>query len=307
MVGVPISLQVPSLPQLQQRDVARGLKTFVHFGPQTFNNTENPVTPPSTSIFAPTSCDPTQWVAQAKIAKAKASILTVSHSTGFRLYDSPTSSYTIKNSPFWATSGGMNIAPVWAASCRDNNIAPIFYVCAKNLDFEANNPEFTQAAYKSYLQTLIAELVAFGCVGIWLDADNAAFFGSQGYPWASCIEACNYVRSLDPSLICINNSRTKTLADTNIAVYEGANFPGEFVGSGNTIPSECCETAYDDGGIASWFWKSTVPTLRSVPTLIANIALCAARMSSYTINWPPDNTGLIESRMQTGIAAVGAR
>ncbi len=312
-IGFPIKAawQPLSIAQLQTNYLARQLGIFLHFSMATFCDTEVPASNQNPNTFNPIALDFDQIIRQVVIAKATYAVWTIKHEDGWCNWNTATTTYNMTNSvPAFGNYG--DIAKLFVASCRRYNVIPVFYYCMHDNWFEANNPGFTQAAYKSYAQAQLLEITQnYGWLGgIWIDAANTATgFPSMGYPWNSSAELVAYVNTLQ-NFLCINNAQHNlppSLTESNIAEYEGANLPGEFVQAGNTDPAECCETVYDNGSPSSWFWKSTNPALRSTSTLISNIALANSRTSNYLINFPPDNTGQIPSNFQTVIAAIGAR
>src|SRR4051794_13892915 len=88
MVAAQAGRPVPTPPQLEwQRDE---LAIFLHFGVNTFTDsewgdgTENP------AIFAPNALDARQWARTAKAGGARAMVLTAKHHDGFCLWPSAT-------------------------------------------------------------------------------------------------------------------------------------------------------------------------------------------------------------------------
>lgn len=322
MVGVLSSLGVKpassfvnhgwlSVPFLQQKYLSRKFGIFVTFSMATFLDTDNPAPGQALSTYATGP----NWdqICQNIVAAKKPSdpfiyaVFVVKHEDGFCQWPTATTAYSVPNTPWWVANGHPDVTGLFISKCRQYGIIPLIYLCAKDLTFEAANPGFTQAAYKAYLQSQIQEILGSysGLGGFWLDADNTAFFPSQGYPWTSCGEATNYITGLRQNIITTNNCQGSfVLSESNIVEYEGGTFPGEFVPPGNTDPAESCETIYNQ---QTWFWKSTSPALRATSLMISNIALANSRTSNYLLNFPPDNTGNIEARMQTVMAAIGAR
>ncbi len=305
-----------SAATIQANYVNQGLGIFLHFNLDTFLDTDGSDGSHAVNTFNPSALSIDQWITNISAAKARYAVLTVKHISGFCLWPSLQTTYNVSTTTWYTNNSNLDIASSFATKCRNANINPVFYFCVKDNNFEINNPSPSQALYKSFSEAQLRELLNnYGSIGgIWVDANNTAFFGSTGYPWASVNECRAFIHGQKPTALCIDNDRTHPNNNTSndIVVYEGGNTPGDFVAGGNAANAECCETINADslgagGAFDSWFWKSTVPPFKNTSTLISNIATANSRNSSYLINFPPDNTGNIESRMQTVMAAIGAR
>ncbi len=302
-----------TVSQLQSSYLLRNFGIFSHFSMATFLDSENPAAGQPLSNYA-VGPNWAQICQNIRAAKKLAdpyiyAAFTQTHADGFVQRPTSTTTYNVTNTPWYAANGHIDVTGSFVSTCQSMGIIPVLYICAKDLTFEAANPGFTQQQYLTYKQAQIVEMLnAYpGLGGVWLDADNigGGGFPSQGYPWASCGAATAFVTGARQNLITINNCQGSfVLSESNIVEYEGGTFPGEFVGPGNVDPAESCETIYNQ---QTWFWKSTSPALRSTSTMISNIALANSRTSNYLLNFPPDNTGNIESRMTAVMAQIGAR
>jgi alpha-L-fucosidase len=82
------------------------LTAFMHLGLQTFDGTEYGDTAQDTpALFNPTNLDATQWVAALKNAGFRQATLVAKHSTGFCLWPSAFTDYSVRNSP-WRNGQG---------------------------------------------------------------------------------------------------------------------------------------------------------------------------------------------------------
>jgi alpha-L-fucosidase len=314
--GLPLraSFQPLTLSQLQTQFSAKQFGVTFHFNNATFVDVDSPIVPPAINVFNPTALNIDQWMTSALAAKATYAELTAKHITGFCLWPTATTTYNVSNTTWYANNGQIDIVSLFIRKCRQYGLAPSIYFCAKDYTFEAANPGYTQAQYRTYLEAQLTELLSnYGHIqDIKLDATNTAFFPTNGYPWPDTgATVCSFVRSFQyGQQTCNNNAQNNlppSLVMSNVAIYEMANLPGEFVQAGNTDPAECWDTVYNDGSPASWFWKSTSPAVQTTANMLSNLALANARNSNFNLNFPPDTTGAIESRMVTIMQAIGAR
>jgi hypothetical protein len=75
-------------------------------------------------LFAPARLDVAGWVATMKRAGMRYAVLTVRHTSGFLLWDSPTSGFDVAASPC-----GTDVVADFVQECRRQGIAPGIYYC----------------------------------------------------------------------------------------------------------------------------------------------------------------------------------
>ncbi|MBO0843615.1 MAG: alpha-L-fucosidase, partial [Nocardioides sp.] len=95
---------VPTTQQLawQQEE----LTGFIHFGPNTFTNSEIGTGTEPVTTFAPTDVDTDEWAAAYKKAGFKKVILVAKHHDGFVLYPSRYTQYSVKFDTAWKDGNG---------------------------------------------------------------------------------------------------------------------------------------------------------------------------------------------------------
>ena len=81
---------------------------------------------PDVNIFNPTELDTDQWLRAAKDMGAKVAILTASHETGFRLWQSDVNPYCLK-AVKWG-DGKRDLVAEFIASCKKYDIKPGIYM-----------------------------------------------------------------------------------------------------------------------------------------------------------------------------------
>ena len=160
-----------------------------------YNQAQNRITPfNNANIFNPTQLNTDQWIQAAKAGGAKFAVLTVTHETGFALYQSDANPYCMKAIKF--QNGKGDIVRDFVNSCRKYGVEPGIYVGIRwnsylgVHDFKIEgSSEFVkrrQAAYKNMCEQMVTELCTrYGKLFmIWFDggADDPSKNGPNILP-----------------------------------------------------------------------------------------------------------------------------
>lgn len=122
------ALPTPAQLAWQQAELGIVFHYDLHvFDGKPYSQTSNRLTPvPDYNIFQPSRLNTDQWISTAKAAGAKFAILTVTHETGFALYQSDVNPYCLKALKW--KDGKADIVADFIASCRKYNIKPGLYI-----------------------------------------------------------------------------------------------------------------------------------------------------------------------------------
>lgn len=179
---------VPSRKQMQWQSLE--LTAFLHFGMNTFTGNEWGDGKDSPALFNPSEQDCRQWVRTLKDAGFKMAIITAKHHDGFCLWQTATTEYSVKNSP-WENGNG-DVLREFSDACREYGIGFGFYLSPwdRNAECYGDSP-----AYNVFFIRQLTELLTnYGEVGeVWFD--GACGEGPNGkkqeYDWSAILEVVN--------------------------------------------------------------------------------------------------------------------
>lgn len=186
---------VPSERQLKWNDLE--FYAFVHFGINTFSDSEWGTGGESPELFNPQKLNALQWAKIIKAAGMKAMILTCKHHDGFCLWPSAYTEHSVKNSP-WKDGGG-DVVFEAAAACRKVGIKFGVYLSPWDRhDLRYGQGEPYNDYFKNQLRELLTNYGDIFCV--WFD--GACGEGKNGrkqeYDWEGYFSV---VRELQPEAV----------------------------------------------------------------------------------------------------------
>ncbi len=179
---------------------------FIHFSINTFTNKEWGYGDTPAEMFNPTEMDVRQWVRVAKEAGMTGIILTCKHHSGFCLWPSEYTEYSIKNSP-WKDGQG-DIMREFADACKEYGLKMGVYLSP----WDRNYADYGKPEYITYFRNQLKELLTnYGDVfEVWFDGANGGdgYYGGADetrwvdkksyYDWENTIKM---IREISPSTI----------------------------------------------------------------------------------------------------------
>ena len=118
------ALAIPTTEQAAWHDLELGM--FIHFGLETYQDTETDDFSTKLKDFNPSKLDTDQWVRVAESMNAKYIILVAKHEGGFCLWQTGSTDYSVKQTP-WRGGKGDVMADL-AESCRKRGMLLGVYV-----------------------------------------------------------------------------------------------------------------------------------------------------------------------------------
>jgi alpha-L-fucosidase len=174
------AIATPSPNQIAWQDMELGM--FVHFAPNTWQDVESDNLSTPLSEIDPKKLDTDQWAQTALSFGAKYIVFVAKHQGGFCMWQTKTTDYSIRNTP-WKNGHGDVLAEI-EASCRKFGLKLGVYVCPRDDHFGAKTggvcktPEL-QARYNiMYREQLKEVFTGYGeLVEIWFDGSTVTPVG----------------------------------------------------------------------------------------------------------------------------------
>lgn len=315
----------PSARQLAYQEAQLG--AFVHFGLATYLNSDMLATPPP-EIFNPSRLDAEQWVQAAKSFGARHLILTAKHHSGFCLWPSTTTDYSVKSSP-WKNGQGDVVGEV-AAACRKQGLAFGVYLSAGDKQRGCwSTPDplgkrklvGDRTAYlRLYLEQVHELLTRYGDIcAVWIDGAYDPFgwdvmdqTGNVIGPEHACaIHA--YVRALQPNAVVFSGFIPDVRwsgSEQGWAPYPLFNVVTKGRGPLHWISPQAEGWFIPEANLhtrSTWFWsENSDRTLKSVDELMHVYYQSIGRGANLLINLTPDPSGRIPELEVRRLAEFGA-
>jgi alpha-L-fucosidase len=307
ILEMPAQPKANSAPNAIQKEVIkRGYGMFIHFGINTFNQTEWSDGKLPVSSYNPTQLDPDQWVATAKEAGFRHVVLVTKHHDGFCLWNSQYTDYDVASSPVKT-----DVVKAVADACKKYGVQLGLYYSL----WDRHEPSYKDKDPKKYIDFMNAQLTElltnYGPVcELWFDGAWDRKIENWYIP-----EVYQHIKKLQPNCaVTINHTigvgksgvnnigqprnfqqgdtirfwpvdfRTK---DPNLVRFDD---PKLYTHNGQLhyLPFEhtlCISDRWN------WFQKKDVLPARPVDELEQLFYWCTAHDNAMLLNVPPDQTG----------------
>ena len=289
---------LPSADQIAWQNLEIGM--FVHFAPNTWQDTESDNLTTPLSAIDPKHLDTDQWAQTAVSLGAKYIVFVAKHQGGFCMWQTETTDYSIRNTP-WQGGHGDVLADV-SASCRKYGLKLGVYVCPRDDHFGAKTggicktPEL-QARYNVMYREQLTEVFSrYGAlVEIWFDgstitpvSDLLAKYQPHAMVFQGPSATIRWVGNEDgfapnPCWNGIDRAEAKTGTATSL----NSNPDGDF-----WLPNEA------DVSIRrpNWFWSTKNESKVLTPDQLLSVYYrSVGRGTQLLLNIPANRDGLLSS------------
>jgi alpha-L-fucosidase len=295
--GVPLLDPVPPLPSPDQLAwQTQELTAFLHFGLNTFSNTEVADGGTSPTIFNPTELNANQWMATFQSAGFRQATLTAKYQDGFCLWPSKCTTYSVAASP-WLNGAG-DVVHDFVEAAHEANIRVGLAIYPKDL----HDP--TYAVFQCQLTELLTNYGAIDEVWLWGEPPPGPAFD-----W---VAIHSLVHQLQPhALVDIGNVVASVGADIR-SVAQAIPLPPADQTSVQVVPGAASQSPvwYPAEALYSirpgWFWHAAEDTeLETLSQLVGFYYDSVGRNSVLLLNVPPNTQGLIADPDVAELAQFG--
>lgn len=199
---------IPSVNQMRWQEME--FYAFVHLSVNTYTDMAWGFGDEDPSMFNPEELDCRQWAKVCKGAGMKGIIITAKHHSGFCLWPSKYTEYSVKNAP-WKNGKG-DIVKELADACKEYGLKFGVYLSP----WDRNHPDYGKPAYITYFRNQLTELLTnYGDVfEVWFDGANGGtgYYGGANenrtidrttyYDWENTYKL---VRQLQPEIVIWND------------------------------------------------------------------------------------------------------
>lgn len=313
---------VPTRRQLRWQE--KEMAAFVHFGLNTFTGKELGDGTESPSIFQPSAFNPRQWAQLFKEAGFRMIILTAKHHDGFCLWQTTTTDYSVRKSP-WRQGRGDVVREV-AMACREEGLDFGFYLSP----WDRHEKSYGSPRYNEFFRRQLRELLTnYGPIAeVWFDGYCGEGPGGrkQDYDWNSYYQLIRrfqpeaVIAIMGPDVRWVGNESglaresewsvlPLNISDASLnllkagrtpleRIFQPANAMGDDLGSRAVISKARALFWYpaevDVSIRPGWFYhQDQDPQVKSPEELFDIYLKSVGRNSVLLLNIPPDRRGLI--------------
>lgn len=289
------------LNALQQRFVDDRFGMFIHFNMPTYMNQDWPDPEASPELFNPKKLNADQWAKAAKSANMSYGCLTTKHHSGFCIWDTKSTDYSVMNSPY-----KKDVVKQFADAFRANGLKVMLYYSILDTHHKLRPNQITPDHIKM-IKTQITELLTkYGKIEALIIDGWDAPWSRISYDDVPFDDIYHLVKSLQPECLVMDLNGAKYPAEglyyTDIKTYEmGAG--QRMSADAKRMPSLACLPIN-----TSWFWKTDFPTIpiRDVDKLVTETIVPLNNNScNFILNVAPNRDGLIDENALEGLKKIG--
>ncbi|MGE5944358.1 MAG: alpha-L-fucosidase [Flavobacteriales bacterium] len=300
---------VPSENQLRWQEME--YYSFVHFSLNTYTDQSWGFGDEDINLFNPEKADPRQWARICKEAGMKGVIITAKHHSGFCLWPSEYTEYSVKNVP-WKNGKGDMVREM-ADACKEYGLKFGVYLSP----WDRNHPDYGKPEYITYFRNQLTELLTnYGDVfEVWFDGANGGdgYYGGANetrkidratyYDWENTYKL---VRELQPNIVIWNDGGDR--ADLRwVGTEEG--YVGEtnwsLLNAKGDVPWNMLHYGVENGDSwvpaevntsirPEWFYHPNEDNkVKTVPQLMDTYYHSIGRNATLLLNFPIMPNGLI--------------
>lgn len=287
--------------ELQQSFLDLRFGMFIHFNIPTYSTHDWPDPKLSPTVFNPSKLDCNQWADVALLANMKYGCITTKHHTGFCIWNTKTTDYSVMNSPL-----KRDVVKEYVDAFRKRGLKVFLYYSI--LDLHHNiRVGWTNRKQVQFIKNQLTELLTnYGEISCLVLDGWDAEWSRISYDDIPFEEIYKHVKKLQPNcLISEHNAGTYPTSElfyTDVKHYEQ--------NAGQIISKETNQLPAQAGIPINkyWFWKQDFPTSKLVSAqeiVYNNLIPLNSAHCNFILNVAPNKDGLIDQNVIDELKKVG--
>lgn len=299
---------------------------FIHFSINTYTDMAWGLGNEDPKLFNPTNLDCRQWARVCKEAGMKGIIFTAKHHSGFCLWPSKYTEYSVKNVPW--RNGKADIVRELADACKEYGLKFGVYLSPWDRNHaDYGKPDRRPPEYITYFRNQLTELLTnYGDIfEVWFDGANggSGYYGGANetrkidaktyYDWPNTYKL---VRKLQPNIVIWNDGGDR--ADLRWVGTE-AGYVGEtnwsLLNATGDVPEKMLRYGVENGNAwvpgevntsirPEWFYHEREDRLvKTLPQLMDTYYNSIGRNGTLLLNFPIMPNGLIHEKDEKAVQA----
>ena len=300
---ISVSTFAQTLASRQQDFVDLRFGMFIHYNIPTYMNQDWADPEASPEIFNPKKLNTDQWAKAAKSANMTYGCLTTKHHSGFAIWDTKTTDYSVMSSPY-----KKDVVKEFTESFRKNGLKVMLYFSILDTHHKIRPGQITPEKIDMIKAQLTELLTKYGKIDALIIDGWDAPWSRISYDDVPFEEIYLHIKALQPQCLVMDLNAAKYPAEalyyTDIKSYEqGA---GQHIQKeSNKLPALSCLPIN-----TAWFWKTNFPTtpVKTSDELVNNILkpLNEAHCN-LILNVAPNRDGLIDDNALVTLKEIGKK
>lgn len=286
---------------LQQRFVDLKFGMFIHFNMPTFWNADWPDPDADKDIFNPAGMDCSQWARAARSAKMTYGCLTTKHHSGFCIWNTSTTDYSVGSNAF-----GRDVVKEFADAFRAEGLEVMLYYSILDTHHRIR-PGCITGEHVDFIKRQLTELLtSYGKISALIIDGWDAPWSRISYEEIPFEEIYRLVKRLQPDCLVMDLNAakypTQYLFYTDIKSYE-QNAGQHISKEQNSLPALSCLPLQQN-----WFWKQSFPdTPVKDPRMLVeeNLVPLNRAYCNFILNVAPNPDGLLDDNALEALEEIG--
>ena len=290
-----------SLVELQQDFIDLRFGMFIHYNIPTYMEDDWADPDAKPEIFNPKKVNCEQWADAALAAHMTYGALTTKHHSGFSIWDTKTTNYSVMSSPY-----KKDVVKEFVEAFREKGLKVMLYYSILDIHHKIRPGMITQEKVQMIKDQITELLTNYGEI-------NALIIDGWDAPWSRISyedvpfeELYNLIKSIQPNCLVMDLNAAKypseALFYTDIKSYE-QNAGQHIQKDANVLPAlSCLPLQYN------WFWKPWFPEqeVKDASKLVTeNLIPLNEAHCNFILNVAPNRAGEIDKNALKALREIG--